>query len=453
MRNQSANSRAIAAKRNLKLAPGNLALCAGIVLAASFAPAHAQVTVEGTETAPVVVGADKTLTVAPSGVIDVKAQNAIKIAGSNGAITNKGTIRTAAPAEDAINGQGQDNLIVVNDGVIHAAGKSEKAIEGNANLTVVNNGTIESAISEAIEADAAGLALINNGKILAYLDDGIDGDNDVTLVNNGLIQGGENDGMEMNNGTVDNRGTIVSLSSDPEGSLVPGGSAPELDAGIDFDAGIDGREDSIVWNREGAVIEGDIGIVASPGNQDAPETNDGRQEIHNWGTIAGRKGDAALLGNGDDLFVLYDTGTTHGTVDGQAGNDTLVFSNMGDDPFTVDLGRIDADGGFKGFEKVVFDGTGTVTVTGTTERELYLVSGGLRVDGKLGGTLHLSSGTALAVGAEGSIDARGGRAVAVEGDKIAITNNGLIRTAAGDDTFENTRDTLTVVNNGKIVAD
>jgi outer membrane autotransporter protein len=255
--------------------------------------------------------------------------------------------------------------------------------------------------------------------IISTVDDAVDGDSEVMITNSGLIQGGENDGLELNNGTIINSGTIISLSSDPEGTPAVEGGPPELDAAIDFDAGTNGNEDGVVMNLAGGLIEGDIAIVASPGNVDSPDTNDGRQEVTNAGTITGRLGDAALLGNGDDLFVQQMGGVVNGTVNLQAGNDEfrqtggrsssvtgMIDGGDGIDTATIS-GIYDADK-LVNFENIAFNGVtfsgartivGDVTLSGSTRFDL--LPNNLFVQGDL----TLAQGTIIAIDTAGPITA------------------------------------------------
>ncbi|MEM7664461.1 MAG: autotransporter domain-containing protein [Pseudomonadota bacterium] len=336
-------------------------------------------------------------TVNNAGFIESENDDGIRF-GSGSTLTNDGTI--VSNGDEAVEASDADDVTVINNGLIFAGEKGDKGIEANINLTVTNTGTITSLTSEAIEADGAGLTLTNSGDIISPLDDAVDGDDDVTIINTGLIQGGENDAIELNSGTIENSGTILSVSSDPEGAIDPVTMMPELDAAIDFDAGTDGNEDGIITNLAGGLIEGDIGIVASPGNLDSPDTNDGAQQVFNAGTITGRIGDAVLLGNGDDLFEQQDGGLVNGAVDlgegddifsllgtasslsdgvsGGAGSDTAQLSGMFDADILSDFEAIEiGDTRFVGERNV----TGAATVIGNATFDLGADS--LAVDGDL----------------------------------------------------------------------
>lgn len=302
-------------------------------------------------------GSDATITNEAGGVISAAGTSDTIQTGDNLTLVNNGTITNIGVDTKVIDAG--DGLSVTNNGLIIS---DWKGVEGEANFTLINTATgrIVSNLDEAVEADGPGLVVINDGEIIAPMDDAIDGGDNVTITNTGLIQGGENDGLELNSGTITNSGTIESLSSDPNGSLVIGGTTPELDAAIDFDAGTDGNEDGVVTNLAGGIIRGDIGINASAGNQDSPDTNDGTQQVVNFGTIVGRMGDAALLGNGNDEFQQWTGAAVTGNINLEAGDDTfilegsassvagMIFGGMGNDTAII-AGTLDADN-FAGFE-------------------------------------------------------------------------------------------------------
>ncbi|MEO0590547.1 MAG: hypothetical protein AAFZ11_08305, partial [Pseudomonadota bacterium] len=189
--------------------------------------------------------------------------------GDNLTIVNNGTISNEGFDTKIIDAG--DNLTVTNNGLITS---DWKGVEGEANFTLTNNAgaLIFSTNDEAVEADDAGLVVVNDGDIIAPKDDAVDGGADVTITNTGLIRGGENDAIELDSGIITNSGIIESLSSDPEGDFSDADlTNRELDAGIDFD-GVDdpnnlaGPEADTVINLEGGIIRGDIGINASSGN-------------------------------------------------------------------------------------------------------------------------------------------------------------------------------------------
>lgn len=363
-------------------------------------------TIEATDGRAIEAGDVAGLTIVNSGTIEA-SDRAIN-AGEGVTITNNegGVINTTGDADTIQTG---DNLTIINNGTISNEGFDTKIIDAGDGLTVTNNGTITSdwkgiegeadftltnnegglifsAFDEAVEADGPGLTVINNGEIIAPEDDAIDGGADVTIVNTGLIRGGENDGLELDNGTITNSGIIESLSSDPDGDFSDIGlTNRELDAGIDFDGTGDpeANEDGLVTNLAGGIIRGDIGINASSGNFVAGEdgmgvagsaANFGSQTIVNFGTIEGRlvnpvtgRIDAVLLSFGDDEFQQWTGAVVNGWIDLEDGDDTFILEGAsssvsgsisggaGDDTAIL-AGVLDSDN-FVGFETIQLGST------------------------------------------------------------------------------------------------
>ncbi|WP_416831148.1 MAG: autotransporter domain-containing protein [Erythrobacter sp.] len=299
-------------------------------------------------------------TVNNSGTLSTSGDGSFALGATDGlTLVNSGSIETTGNSR-AIDAR--DGATITNEagGTIFAAGATG-TIRAGANLALVNNGMITNIGVDAKVIDAGdGLGVTNNGQIVTASGIAIDGGNLATISNTGLIQGGQNDAIALNSGAITNSGTIESLSSNPNGPLVIGGTTPELDAGINFEAGDGGNEDGAVTNLAGGIIRGDIGIAASSGNQANPAANDGSQQVVNFGTIIGRTGDAALLGNGDDEFQQWTGASVTGNIDLEAGDDTFIlegsassvagsiFGGLGNDTAII-AGTLDADN-FFGFE-------------------------------------------------------------------------------------------------------
>ncbi len=422
------------------------------------------------------IGGLAMITNSEMGVISSDGDDGIRLDTDGATITNAGLIRS--DGDEAIEASGLNDITVNNTGTIIADENGDKGIEANENLTVINSGRIESVTSEAVEADGAGLFLDNSGEIISPKDDAVDGNADVTIINTGLIQGGENDGLELDSGTITNSGIIESLSSDPEGDFSDAGLMNrELDAGIDFD-GVDdpdnlaGPETDTVTNLEGGIIRGDIGINASSGNfvsdgeggsvADSP-ANVRSQTIVNFGTISGNivnpdtgRIDAVLLSFGDDVFQQWQTGVTNGTVDGEEGDDTLIFGNNGTEAFVIDLSEISDEANFTNFETTqLLDVGAGITLVGEGEIALDVLEGDITVEGTLLDTLTFTGEGTLTVTETGAIDVVDGDAVFVEEgiDGFVLTNSGLLQTA-GDDffgVFANNDTTVTNTATGEII--
>ncbi len=229
-----------------------------------------------------------------------------------------------------------DDLTVVNEGLIDAL---NDAIEGADGLTVVNGvgGEIFSFEQEGIDAgDGADLSVTNEGLIDAgdegiqaglrarvvntvdgaifAFDDAIQIQGDADIENAGFIVSFEEDGIDVDSGTIVNAatGAIVSAGSGAGGidvDAIPAEDIPDL-ATLD-----------LLIDNEG-VIAGETGILVDPANT-------GAQTVRNAGEIVGFGGNAADLGAGDDIVELIAAGLFGGSVLFGAGDDVLDLSQAG----------------------------------------------------------------------------------------------------------------------------
>ncbi|MEM7689000.1 MAG: autotransporter domain-containing protein [Pseudomonadota bacterium] len=473
-----------------------------------------------------------------SGSILSARERAIE-AGDDAAITNSGTIEASDRAINLGDGatitnemgglinttgdsdtiQTGDNLTIINNGTISNEGFDTKIIDAGDGLTVTNNGTITSdwkgvegeenftltnnagarifsTNDEAVEADGPGLVVVNDGEIISPKDDAVDGGDNVTITNTGLIQGGENDGLELNSGTITNSGTIESLSSDPDGDFILDGEGVEtmdreIDAAIDFDGGTDGNEDGMVTNEAGGLIVGDIGINTSSGATGS-DANEGSQTIVNFGTITGRgtnpetgREDAVLLGAGNDVFQQWQTGITNGTVDGGTGlgtfgemgeggeleegaaledaaqdfeipteNDQLIFGNNSMEAVDRLLADVFNPELYTGFEFIGFLDVngGGINLVGDTDQTLNILGGTATIQGNVTETVQVLGTADLTIAADASVNVDGADGINVEADDTAITNLGSI-TSVGERAIEaGDADGVTITNSGTIEA-
>ena len=209
---------------------------------------------------------------------------------NDGLVLNRGTIWAT---KDGVNVG--DNSTVANEGIIYGG---DDGVQIGIGSTFYNDtmGTVI-AIGEGINANEDGTAVTNLGTIRAG-DDGINAGRNATIVNAGTIlsDGGEQDGIDLDSGTVRNTGTVLALGSQD---------------GIDFDPSTDA---STVTNS--GRIEGAIGI-----NTDPADT--GAQTVINTGTITGRDGTAVNLGAGEDRLILNEGSRIDGVIEMGEGADTL----------------------------------------------------------------------------------------------------------------------------------
>lgn len=362
---------------------------------------HGMIAAEGSDGLD--LGDNATVSNFANGVIKSKDGDAIKL-GSGSTLTNEGMIVTSG--DEAIEANGENNITIINSGTILADEDGDKAIEANENLTITNSGVIESKTSEAIEADGAGLMVTNSGMILADFDDAIDGNADTTIINleGGLIRGGNNDAIELDNGTVDNAGIILSTSTSTAADQVG------LDAGIDFD--IAGGK---VTNRATGQIEGDIAIGAAAANM-------ADIEIINQGSLVGRLG-AAIEMAGANL-TLNNSGMIEGRSNGAIAVRQAMMTNSGS--ITAASGNaITLQGG-----NIVNNGTISTSGTGSGDAAIRFIDGADAGNGEI-----VNNGTIRGV--------IGVIAVANDTEQRLINNGALIGTGGlaanlgdGDDYFE-----------------
>lgn len=223
-------------------------------------------------------------------------QNDHGMQGDNGnTVINHGTITAL----------GGDGVNIDNDGVVENYGTirgMDDGVQLEDNATVINHATGEIyADDEGVNINNDDATLTNAGLIEAG-DDAVNAARNATITNSGIIRsiGGDQDGIDLDSGTIVNSGTILAVGTQ--------------DA-IDFDPSSDA---STITNN--GLIEGHIGI-----NTDPADT--GAQTVFNSGTITGRGGLAMDLGAGEDSLEIAG-GTINGAVELGAGTDSLIVSEV-----------------------------------------------------------------------------------------------------------------------------
>ena len=229
------------------------------------------------------------------------------VGGAGLTVENAGSIEAADKAIDA---DGEDGLTVVNTGAITAADKAVRAGDG-AGASLDNAGTIEAG-DEGFEAGDDASVTNRAGGVIRAVEDAVQVGRGAFLANDGLIEstGPEGDGIDVDDGTILNAGTIRAAGG----------------AGIDFDGeGPDGGPVGEATVDNSGTIEGPTGILVETGSaEDAANT--AAQSVFNEGTIRGTAGTAIDLGAGDDLVVTVvgDSLIDGATLLGE-GDDALLF--------------------------------------------------------------------------------------------------------------------------------
>lgn len=162
------------------------------------------------------------------------------------------------------------------------------------------------ATARALRLDDDGTITIQSGAIVrSDANEGIEADNDTTVVNFGVIEGFD-DALQVNDGAlIDNYGRIENIGTnvdDPQDAVdIDSGVINNyagavirstLDAAID----VDGGERGDVTINNAGLISGTIGVLQDPENLSA-------QIITNEGTLTGTSGVAFDLGFGQDRYV------------------------------------------------------------------------------------------------------------------------------------------------------
>ncbi len=228
---------------------------------------------------------------------------------------------------------GPGAIIENNTGATITAGDDGVQIAGNG-ATVTNDGTISALVDQGADGSSEGITgddditLINNGTLEAH-DDAFQTQLNANITNTGLIRSINNDGIDIDTGSIVNSGAII---------------AEGVEDGVDYDAGVDTASISTIDNQAGGLISGVVGV-----NVDAD--NDARQFITNAGTITGAGGTAIFLEEGEDSLTMLATGVINGVADLGADDDLLTI--MGPQLAAVGGGNL-FDGGAD-IDTIAFD--------------------------------------------------------------------------------------------------
>lgn len=277
-----------------------------------------------------ITGAGTGLTITNSGTIASGDRGIEMLSGSGLSVTNELGGAILSRRQGIRSGVGVTGAFVRNDGIINATDGRALQLRGEG-ATVINTGIITGG-EEVIEA-RGNFSLTNSGTIQINSptipdEDGVQFASGV-VDNNGLIEGTD-DGIDMDEGVVFNGigGTIRSLAPD-----FADNSGIDIDE--EFDDGIITRQNTSVQIVNAGVIEGPSAIGADPS-----ATNE--VIVTNSGTLLGRGGTAIRLapGQGDSALILDGASQIFGDVLFGAGADVVSL-------FAMSSGQL-IDGDFNG---------------------------------------------------------------------------------------------------------
>ena len=279
-------------------------------------------------------------------------------AGAELELENQGEV---AAGDDAIDVDDSDGLTVVNTGSIEAGGKAITAGDG-ARASLDNAGAI-AAGSEGFEAGDDATLTNRAGASIVAGEDAVQVGRGAFIANDGLLEalpGDEGDGIDVDDGTILNTGTIRAADG----------------AGVDFDgAGFDDGPVGEALIDNAGTIQGLIGVQVELGSAEDP-ANTASQTVFNEGVIRGTGGTAIDLGAGDDLVIAVLGGEIDGDTLLGAGDDALLFHRDAGQMLDAVFGLFD---GGDGFDEVAFNNFDS---GGVTRRD---VEGGFVLTARDGG--------------------------------------------------------------------
>ncbi|RST85743.1 hypothetical protein EJC49_14495 [Aquibium carbonis] len=277
-----------------------------------------------------------------SGTITGNVRDGINVEGG-ARIENSGTI---TGVDDGVQVEGNSTIVNGTDGTITGG---DHGISGTTNVTVINSGTITGNVRDGINVESG--ARIENSGTITGIDDGVqveanstiintatgvisaDGEainanaDNVTIENYGIIEGGDDGINAARNAMITNYGRITSTGDQDgvdldSGTVINYGLIESLgnEDGIDFDYSTDA---SLVVNY--GTIRGAIAINTHSDDGIVPD-DEGAQTIVNHGTLIGLGGTALNLGLGDDVVILNEGSRIVGLIEMGGGNDTLIVN-------------------------------------------------------------------------------------------------------------------------------
>lgn len=257
-------------------------------------------------------------------------------------IINRGTIRSESSDAIELDEEGTIRNIGTIDG-------GDEAIQIGVDGTIINtaSGTIL-ADDKGITTDEDGLTVINRG-LIDTVDESIEGGDDALIENRGfgVIDSEEDDAIQIGEGEIFNARNAVITSEGGDGIDIDAGvvinrglieTTATGEAGIDVDGGPGDLE---IVNS--GTIAGAFGILTD-------DANTGEQVVFNSGTISAFDGAALYLGDGDDSLLMQRGSEIIGDADFGSGDDVLAFLSA---DVSFSSGAL-FDGG-DDFDSVLFD--------------------------------------------------------------------------------------------------
>ena len=308
-----------------------------------------------------VLGANATVNIASGAVLWAQAQNAVQVGFvDNFTLNNSGTVGGGT----GFAGVRLNRSATINNyagGLITSSGVTGASGISNSGASVVVNNASGATITGnyagidnvfGIEATAPGLTVFNSGSITTFGTSSAavrSGSGTLDLLNyaSGTISGFEGVSITGGSANIHNFGTISGgVSVAGAGSVqinnYNGGVIASAGAGGDA-IRLLGSNATVLYFTDGSTITGDIDAAASTG----------ANQSYLYGAFNG----AYVGGSGVDNVNLYTTATGTFSLDGGAGtSDAVNFESSGDST---------RGGSITNFEIARFNGTGTVTLTGT----------------------------------------------------------------------------------------
>jgi len=392
-------------------------------------------TCTGTDGAPINDGTDNLVVTVESGAELVDDDRPVELTGADQFLDNLGLIESVT--DDAVRGKGA-NLRVDNAGTIRGGDRGirlqddadgftlnnlvggeifaiEQAVrldndDALTNATITNDGLIQSTNGRAIQSRGPGTTIINNGilrggeEVVEAREDfsltntgtiairGLSWDNDAqeftndnapddedgvqfasgTLDNDGIILGTD-DGVDLDEGSIINRAGGVIVSTGTAGDPSNGGSGIDVDAIFEPTVGDDRPAGPLTIENAG-YIEGINAIGTDPGSVEDPSSTS-ELTILNSGTLRGRSGTAIQMAptQGDSSLTLSGDSQIFGDVIFGGGDDLLTVGDVTSGPLINSV----FDGG-AGDNTVRFTdlmlGSVTTAIFGTDEISLGLAT-------------------------------------------------------------------------------